>query len=65
MLSLRQGYGRLLRGEQDRGVVALLDGRLRTASYGRTLLSGLPPARRTERLADVAAFLAVADAPAA
>ena len=65
MLSLRQGYGRLLRGERDRGVVALLDGRLRTASYGRTLLAGLPPARRTDRLADVAAFLAVADAPAA
>jgi ATP-dependent DNA helicase DinG len=65
MLALRQGYGRLLRGEHDRGVVALLDGRARTASYGRRLLSGLPPARRTDKLADVAAFLAVAESPAA
>jgi ATP-dependent DNA helicase DinG len=65
MLALRQGYGRLLRGELDRGVVAVLDGRLRTASYGRTLLAGLPPARRTDRLADVAAFLGTAAYPAA
>jgi ATP-dependent DNA helicase DinG len=65
MLSLRQGYGRLLRGEHDRGVVALLDGRIRTASYGRTLLAALPPARRTDKLSDVAAFLAVAESPAA
>jgi ATP-dependent DNA helicase DinG len=65
MLALRQGYGRLLRGELDRGVVAVLDGRLRTASYGRTLLAGLPPARRTDRLADVAAFLDTAAYPAA
>ena len=65
MLALRQGYGRLLRGELDRGVVAVLDGRLRTASYGRTLLEGLPPARRTDRLADVAEFLAHAAYPAA
>jgi ATP-dependent DNA helicase DinG len=65
LLALRQGYGRLLRGELDRGVVAVLDGRLRTASYGRTLLAGLPPARRTDKLADVAAFLATAAYPAA
>jgi ATP-dependent DNA helicase DinG len=65
LLALRQGYGRLLRGEQDRGVVAVLDGRLRTASYGRTLLAGLPPARRTDRLEDVAAFLDTAAYPAA
>jgi ATP-dependent DNA helicase DinG len=64
-LALRQGYGRLLRGERDRGVVAVLDGRLRTASYGRTLLAGLPPARRTDRLEDVAAFLDTAAYPAA
>ena len=65
LLALRQGYGRLLRGELDRGVVAVLDGRLRTASYGRTLLAGLPPARRTDRLEDVAAFLDTAAYPAA
>ena len=65
MLALRQGYGRLLRGELDRGVVAVLDGRLRTASYAHTLLEGLPPARRTDRLADVAEFLAHAAYPAA
>jgi Rad3-related DNA helicase len=43
----------------------VLDGRLRTASYGRMLLAGLPPAQRTDRLADVAAFLDTAAYPAA
>jgi Rad3-related DNA helicase len=44
-------------------VVAVLDGRLRTAGYGATLLGGLPPARRVERLSDVEAFFADEPAP--
>lgn len=61
---LAQGVGRLIRHTQDRGVVAILDVRLRTARYGRTVLNSLPPmwltsdkARTLEalkRLADIA-----------
>lgn len=48
-LTLKQGFGRLVRSETDRGVVALLDGRLRTKGYGKVLLRGLPPARRVDK----------------
>ncbi|HET6411139.1 MAG TPA: ATP-dependent DNA helicase [Anaeromyxobacter sp.] len=41
-LSLRQGFGRLIRHRQDRGLVAVLDRRLLTRSYGRAFLSTLP-----------------------
>jgi ATP-dependent DNA helicase DinG len=42
-LSLKQGVGRLIRTERDTGVVAVLDGRLRSAGYGRVFLRTLPP----------------------
>lgn len=42
-LLLAQGAGRLIRGPQDRGVVAVLDSRLATAGYGRQLRASLPP----------------------
>ncbi len=42
-LLLAQGVGRLIRGSTDRGVVAVLDSRLATAGYGRTLRESLPP----------------------
>jgi ATP-dependent DNA helicase DinG len=49
-LALKQGFGRLVRTRTDRGVVAILDGRLSTKGYGKVLLRSLPPARRiTER----------------
>jgi ATP-dependent DNA helicase DinG len=64
-LLLKQGFGRLVRTASDRGVVAVLDGRLRTAGYGATLLGGLPPARRVEQLAEVEAFFAEEPAPTA
>ena len=57
-ITLKQGFGRLIRSRADRGIVAILDRRIRTRGYGTTLLAGLPPARRTDRLADVAAFWA-------
>jgi ATP-dependent DNA helicase DinG len=44
VLQLRQGFGRLIRGHGDEGVVAILDPRLRTRSYGRRFLEALPPA---------------------
>ncbi|MCC6213469.1 MAG: ATP-dependent DNA helicase [Polyangiaceae bacterium] len=55
-IALRQGFGRLIRGERDRGVVALLDGRALAKGYGRRLLAALPPAPRTDRLAVVQEF---------
>lgn len=55
-IALKQGYGRLLRTRSDRGVVAILDRRLVTRGYGRTLLESLPPARRTDDLAEVERF---------
>ncbi len=45
-LALKQGAGRLLRDVDDAGIVAILDGRLRTRSYGPVLLRTLPPMTR-------------------
>ncbi len=56
ILRLKQGIGRLLRTRDDRGVMAILDKRLYTKSYGREVLAALPPARRTTEIEDVRAF---------
>ena len=56
ILTLLQGLGRLLRHRTDRGVLALLDPRLRTRGYGRRFLDSLPPAPVTHDLASVARF---------
>ena len=45
---LAQGVGRLIRSSSDKGVVAVLDSRLRTARYARFLLSSVPPMWLTE-----------------
>ena len=42
ILKFRQGFGRLIRGSQDRGTVLLLDPRVRTKGYGRRFLQALP-----------------------
>jgi ATP-dependent DNA helicase DinG len=57
VLELRQGFGRLIRGHGDRGVVAILDPRLRTRRYGHRFLEALPPAPLVGDLGAVAAFL--------
>ena len=44
-IRLKQGFGRLIRSQQDSGLVALLDPRLRTKGYGRTILKSLPATR--------------------
>ena len=54
---LAQGAGRLIRTAEDRGVVAVLDPRLATASYRGVLLATLPPMRRSVDLDEVEAFL--------
>jgi ATP-dependent DNA helicase DinG len=56
-LALKQGFGRLIRTRRDRGVVAILDGRIARKTYGMTLLSALPRGcPRSELLSDVVAF---------
>ncbi|HEU5348248.1 MAG TPA: helicase C-terminal domain-containing protein [Ktedonobacterales bacterium] len=62
ILRLKQGIGRLLRTRDDRGVMAILDKRLYTKSYGRQVLAALPPARRTTAIEDVRAFFALGGA---
>lgn len=59
LLTLKQGFGRLLRREDDVGIVAVLDKRLVTRGYGKRLLAGLPPASRTSTLAEVEVFTRV------
>jgi ATP-dependent DNA helicase DinG len=56
VLQLRQGFGRLIRGHGDRGVVAILDPRLRTKPYGRAFLAALPRCPLVDDRAAVAAF---------
>ena len=56
ILALQQGLGRLIRHRTDRGVLAILDPRLRTMGYGRRFLESLPPAPVTQDLAAVERF---------
>ncbi len=62
-LTLRQGFGRLLRSRRDRGLVAVLDVRLRTKGYGKTLLRALPEVPLLERREEALAFLAALATP--
>ncbi|WP_164914609.1 ATP-dependent DNA helicase, partial [Xanthomonas translucens] len=58
VIALKQGVGRLIRSETDRGVLVLCDPRLLSKSYGRTFLESLPPFARTRDVEDVRAFFA-------
>ena len=58
VLQLKQGAGRLIRDESDRGVLVLCDPRLYTKAYGRTVRASLPPMKQTREIADVEAFFA-------
>ena len=53
IISLKQGLGRLIRSTTDRGVLAVLDPRLRTKMYGQTFLQSLPPCRITSNIDDL------------
>ncbi|HET6891018.1 MAG TPA: helicase C-terminal domain-containing protein, partial [Pyrinomonadaceae bacterium] len=53
VITLKQGLGRLIRSTTDKGVLAVLDPRLRTKTYGRTFLKSLPPCRITSRIEDL------------
>jgi ATP-dependent DNA helicase DinG len=56
-LALKQGAGRLIRSESDRGVLVLGDERLVTRGYGRRLLASLPPFKRVATRDEAQAFL--------
>ena len=56
VLTLKQGFGRLIRSLEDRGVLVLLDPRVRRQRYGQTFLQSLPPYRMTTNIADVEQF---------
>ena len=57
VITLKQGFGRLIRSESDRGVLVMLDHRLVRMPYGRVFLESLPPYHKTNRLEDVKAFM--------
>jgi ATP-dependent DNA helicase DinG len=58
VLQLKQGAGRLIRDEADRGVLMLCDPRLISKPYGRRILHSLPPMKLTRELAEVESFFA-------
>jgi ATP-dependent DNA helicase DinG len=58
VITLKQGAGRLIRDENDRGVLMICDPRLITKAYGKIIWRSLPPFKRTRLLADVQDFFA-------
>jgi len=56
VITLKQGAGRLIRDETDRGALVICDPRLVDKPYGRRIWRALPPFRRTRSLAEVEAF---------
>ena len=64
VLTLLQGLGRLIRHRHDRGILAVLDPRLRTKGYGRRFLEALPPAPVTGDLGAIERFLSADPASA-
>jgi len=59
VITLKQGAGRLIRDETDRGVLMICDPRLLTKSYGKKIWQSLPPMKRTRVLSEVAQFFEV------
>ncbi len=57
VIALRQGAGRLIRDEYDRGVLMICDPRLISKSYGRRIWQSLPPMRRTRDVEEACRFL--------
>lgn len=57
VMMFRQGFGRLIRTQSDRGVVAILDPRVKTQPYGKTFLSSLPDAQITTELERLSLFV--------
>ena len=58
VINVKQGAGRLIRDETDRGVLMICDPRLISKPYGKRIWRSLPPMRRTRELGEVLAFFA-------
>ena len=56
VISVKQGAGRLIRDETDRGVLMICDPRLITKPYGKRVWRSLPPMRRTREANEAVAF---------
>jgi len=56
VITLKQGAGRLIRDETDRGVLMICDPRILTRSYGKRVLGSLPPMKLTRDGAEAAEF---------
>ncbi len=65
ILKLKQGFGRLIRTQQDTGSVVILDPRVLTRPYGRAFLAALPPCRRQIEAADSSPIRGASDAESA
>jgi ATP-dependent DNA helicase DinG len=63
VITLKQGAGRLIRDETDRGVLMICDPRLVEKHYGKRIWQSLPPMKRTREVADVEAFFAYVPSP--
>ena len=57
VIALKQGFGRLIRSETDRGVLGILDHRIVKKHYGKIFFDSLPPYRRAGRLEEVSEFM--------
>ncbi|SNT06829.1 ATP-dependent DNA helicase DinG [Granulicella rosea] len=58
VITLKQGFGRLIRSLDDRGVLMLLDPRIQRQRYGKIFMDSLPPYRMTQSIEDVERFFA-------
>lgn len=57
IIRLKQGFGRLLRSQSDRGILCLLDNRITRKAYGKMFLESLPPYRISESLEELRRFM--------
>ena len=56
VILLKQGFGRLIRSRNDKGIFSILDPRLKTKFYGKVFLNNLPPCKITSSLSDLHNF---------
>src|SRR5450755_2668294 len=59
VITLKQGFGRLIRSLHDRGLLVLLDNRILKKQYGKVFVESLPPYRRTTDLKQVEEFFGI------
>ena len=57
ILRLKQGLGRLIRSTSDRGILAVLDNRITTKSYGKLFMDSLPDYEVTDDIEKLSEFM--------